>query len=117
MLKTLNYQHLVYCWTVARERSITRATGVRHLMQPTIGPTRLVAEVEDVAKTWRSCSSSDRKAWSCSPRATACLPNSLRDRCDGQREPELTPMPGLTSDADLAAVRLDDAFRDVQSEA
>jgi LysR family transcriptional activator of nhaA len=32
----LNYQHLLYFWTVAREGSITRATRRLHLTQPTI---------------------------------------------------------------------------------
>ena len=35
-LNTLNYQHLLYFWTVAREGSIARATTVLHLTQPTI---------------------------------------------------------------------------------
>ena len=35
-LGTLNFQHLLYFWTVAREGSIARATGVLHLTQPTI---------------------------------------------------------------------------------
>lgn len=35
-LNTLNYQHLLYFWVVAREGSIARATGVLHLTQPTI---------------------------------------------------------------------------------
>ena len=44
MLNSLSYQHLLYCWTVARERSITRATDVLHLMQPTIGAQLKVLE-------------------------------------------------------------------------
>ncbi|HSB53407.1 MAG TPA: LysR family transcriptional regulator, partial [Gemmatimonadales bacterium] len=32
----LNYHHLLYFWTVAREGSITRATQKLHLTQPTI---------------------------------------------------------------------------------
>ncbi|HYW31670.1 MAG TPA: LysR family transcriptional regulator [Gemmatimonas sp.] len=35
-LSTLNFQHLRYFWTVAREGSIARATSVLHLTQPTI---------------------------------------------------------------------------------
>lgn len=35
-LNTLNYQHLLYFWVVAREGSIARATSVLHLTQPTI---------------------------------------------------------------------------------
>jgi LysR family transcriptional regulator, transcriptional activator of nhaA len=35
-LNTLNYQHLLYFWVVAREGSIARATTVLHLTQPTI---------------------------------------------------------------------------------
>lgn len=35
-LHTLNYQHLLYFWVVAREGSIARATTVLHLTQPTI---------------------------------------------------------------------------------
>ncbi len=35
-LNTLNYQHLLYFWVVAREGSISRATAVLHLTQPTI---------------------------------------------------------------------------------
>lgn len=35
-LNTLNYQHLLYFWVVAREGSIVRATTVLHLTQPTI---------------------------------------------------------------------------------
>jgi LysR family transcriptional activator of nhaA len=35
-LNTLNYQHLLYFWVVAREGSIARATRVLHLTQPTI---------------------------------------------------------------------------------
>ncbi len=35
-LNTLNYQHLLYFWVVAREGSIARATEVLHLTQPTI---------------------------------------------------------------------------------
>lgn len=35
-LNTLNYQHLLYFWVVAREGSIARATAVLHLTQPTI---------------------------------------------------------------------------------
>ena len=35
-LNTLNYQHLLYFWVVAREGSITRATEILHLTQPTI---------------------------------------------------------------------------------
>ncbi|MFO0095983.1 MAG: LysR family transcriptional regulator, partial [Gemmatimonadaceae bacterium] len=35
-LNTLNYQHLLYFWVVAREGSIARATQVLHLTQPTI---------------------------------------------------------------------------------
>ncbi|MDH5282944.1 MAG: LysR family transcriptional regulator, partial [Gemmatimonadota bacterium] len=32
----LNYHHLLYFWTVAREGSITRATRKLRLTQPTI---------------------------------------------------------------------------------
>ena len=32
----LNYHHLLYFWTVAREGSIARATRKLHLTQPTI---------------------------------------------------------------------------------
>lgn len=32
----LNYHHLLYFWTVAREGSVTRACGVLHLTQPAI---------------------------------------------------------------------------------
>jgi LysR family transcriptional activator of nhaA len=35
-LNTLNYQHLLYFWVVAREGSIAKATVVLHLTQPTI---------------------------------------------------------------------------------
>jgi len=35
-LNTLNYQHLLYFWVVAREGSISRATSVLNLTQPTI---------------------------------------------------------------------------------
>jgi LysR family transcriptional activator of nhaA len=35
-LNSLNYQHLLYFWVVAREGSIARATTVLHLTQPTI---------------------------------------------------------------------------------
>jgi LysR family transcriptional regulator, transcriptional activator of nhaA len=35
-LNTLNYQHLLYFWVVAREGSIARATTVLNLTQPTI---------------------------------------------------------------------------------
>lgn len=35
-LTTLNYQHLLYFWVVAREGSIARATKVLNLTQPTI---------------------------------------------------------------------------------
>ncbi len=35
-LNTLNYQHLLYFWVVAREGGISRATRVLHLTQPTI---------------------------------------------------------------------------------
>ncbi len=35
-LNTLNYQHLLYFWVVAREGSIAKATAVLHLTQPTI---------------------------------------------------------------------------------
>lgn len=35
-LNSLNYQHLLYFWVVAREGSIARATGVLNLTQPTI---------------------------------------------------------------------------------
>jgi LysR family transcriptional regulator, transcriptional activator of nhaA len=35
-LNTLNYQHLLYFWVVAREGSIARATSVLNLTQPTI---------------------------------------------------------------------------------
>ena len=35
-LNTLNYQHLLYFWVVAREGSIARATVVLNLTQPTI---------------------------------------------------------------------------------
>jgi len=35
-LNTLNYQHLLYFWVVAREGSIAKATTVLHLTQPTI---------------------------------------------------------------------------------
>jgi LysR family transcriptional activator of nhaA len=32
----LNYHHLLYFWTVAREGTIARACGQLHLTQPTI---------------------------------------------------------------------------------
>ena len=32
----LNYHHLLYFWTVAREGSITRACRVLHLTQPAV---------------------------------------------------------------------------------
>jgi LysR family transcriptional activator of nhaA len=35
-MEWLNYQHLFYFWTAAREGSIARACGVLHLAQPTI---------------------------------------------------------------------------------
>jgi LysR family transcriptional activator of nhaA len=35
-LNTLNYQHLLYFWVVAREGSIAKATAVLNLTQPTI---------------------------------------------------------------------------------
>jgi LysR family transcriptional activator of nhaA len=35
-LTTLNLQHLLYFWTVAREGTIARATAVLHVTQPTI---------------------------------------------------------------------------------
>lgn len=35
-MKSLNYQHLLYFWTVAREGSVTRAAELLHLSQPTI---------------------------------------------------------------------------------
>ncbi len=35
-LNTLNYQHLLYFWVIAREGSIARATTVLNLTQPTI---------------------------------------------------------------------------------
>jgi LysR family transcriptional activator of nhaA len=35
-LNSLNYQHLLYFWVVAREGSIAQATTVLHLTQPTI---------------------------------------------------------------------------------
>ncbi|MFN8666138.1 MAG: LysR family transcriptional regulator [Gemmatimonadaceae bacterium] len=35
-LNSLNYQHLLYFWTVAREGSIAKATGQLNLTQPTI---------------------------------------------------------------------------------
>ena len=35
-MRHLNYNHLLYFWTVAREGSIARATQVLHLTQPTI---------------------------------------------------------------------------------
>ncbi len=35
-LNSLNYQHLLYFWVVAREGSIARAVSVLHLTQPTI---------------------------------------------------------------------------------
>ena len=35
-LNTLNFQHLLYFWVVAREGTIARATVVLHLTQPTI---------------------------------------------------------------------------------
>ena len=35
-LNALNFQHLLYFWTVAREGSVARATQVLHLAQPTI---------------------------------------------------------------------------------
>ncbi len=49
-LNTLNYQHLLYFWTVAREGSITRATGVLHLTQPTISAQLKVLEQSIGAK-------------------------------------------------------------------
>ena len=35
-LAWLNYHHLLYFYTVAREGSIARACGVLHLTQPTV---------------------------------------------------------------------------------
>lgn len=35
-MRSLNYQHLLYFWTVAREGSVTRAAKLLHLAQPTI---------------------------------------------------------------------------------
>ena len=35
-MEWLNFQHLFYFWTVAREGSITAASKVLHLTQPTI---------------------------------------------------------------------------------
>ncbi|MEO7966289.1 MAG: LysR family transcriptional regulator [Gemmatimonadaceae bacterium] len=35
-LNSINFQHLLYFWTVAREGSIARATGALNLSQPTI---------------------------------------------------------------------------------
>jgi len=35
-MKWINYQHLLYFWTVAREGSVTRAAEMLHLAQPTI---------------------------------------------------------------------------------
>jgi len=35
-MKWINYQHLLYFWTVAREGSVTRAAEILHLAQPTI---------------------------------------------------------------------------------
>lgn len=43
-LNTLNYQHLLYFWVVAREGSIARATTVLHLTQPTISTQLKVLE-------------------------------------------------------------------------
>lgn len=43
-LNTLNYQHLLYFWVVAREGSIARATSVLHLTQPTISAQLKVLE-------------------------------------------------------------------------
>lgn len=43
-LNTLNYQHLLYFWVVAREGSIARATAVLHLTQPTISAQLKVLE-------------------------------------------------------------------------
>jgi len=43
-LNTLNYQHLLYFWVVAREGSIARATSVLHLTQPTISTQLKVLE-------------------------------------------------------------------------
>lgn len=45
-LNTLNYQHLLYFWTVAREGSISRATKSLHLTQPTIS-----AQLKTLEKT------------------------------------------------------------------
>lgn len=39
-LNTLNYQHLLYFWVVAREGSIARATGVLHARSPPSAPTQ-----------------------------------------------------------------------------
>ncbi|MEI7566896.1 MAG: LysR family transcriptional regulator [Opitutaceae bacterium] len=36
LLGQLNFNHLYYFWVVAREGSVTRATKVLHLAQPTI---------------------------------------------------------------------------------
>ena len=35
-MRWLNYHHLLYFWTVAREGSIAKACGVLHLTQPTV---------------------------------------------------------------------------------
>lgn len=43
-LNTLNYQHLLYFWVVAREGSIARATTVLNLTQPTISTQLKVLE-------------------------------------------------------------------------
>jgi LysR family transcriptional activator of nhaA len=43
-LNTLNYQHLLYFWVVAREGSIARATSVLNLTQPTISAQLKVLE-------------------------------------------------------------------------
>ena len=36
MMDWLNYHHLLYFWTVAKEGSITKACDKLHLSQPTI---------------------------------------------------------------------------------
>jgi len=43
-LTTLNFQHLLYFWVVAREGSIASATSVLHLTQPTISSQLKVLE-------------------------------------------------------------------------
>jgi LysR family transcriptional regulator, transcriptional activator of nhaA len=48
-LNTLNYQHLLYFWVVAREGSIAKATAILHLTQPTIS-TQIKLLEQSIAK-------------------------------------------------------------------